>query len=349
MDTSGSKLEKLRDALIDAFPNKASLEQMLLLKLDKNLDAIAGGSNVQEVIFYLIKKSKAENWTKDLIIAARESNPGNSSLKEIAEEILLNYYPEEQNNQTKINDVSVHKPVSKLEYPDGCVPLDSDFYVERDSIESRCYQTLVQPGSLLRIKAPNLMGKTSLLRRIEAYGKKQNYQAVYLDLSSVEKAVFNNLDGFLRWLCTKVCLELELDNEVNNTWNTNILGSNDNCTSYFKKYILKPINSPLVLCLDEVDRLFPYSELVEDFFGMLRSWHEKGKISDIWKQMRLVLAHSTEVYIPLDYHQSPFNAGVPVELKELNQQQVVDLAHRYGINLNNAQLEELSRILGGHP
>ena len=33
----------------------------------------------------------------------------------------------------------------------------------------------------------------------------------------------------------------------------------------------------------------------------------------------------------------------------MNQSQVVDLAHRYGINLNNAQLQELSRILGGHP
>ncbi|MEO0969451.1 MAG: AAA-like domain-containing protein [Cyanobacteria bacterium J06639_18] len=82
---------------------------------------------------------------------------------------------------------------------------------------------------------------------------------------------------------------------------------------------------------------------------MLRSWHEKGKISDLWKQMRLILSHSTEVYVPLDYHQSPFNAGLPAELKELNQQQVVDLTRKHGINLKNIQLEELNRILGGHP
>ena len=344
MYTSGPKLEKLRDALIDAFPNKASLKQMVFFKLEKNLDAITGDYSLQEIVFYLIEKSKAESWTKDLIIAARESNPGNPRLKEIAEEILSEELLQNSNREEQDN-----KPESILQYPDGCVPLNSPFYVERDSIESRCYETLVQPGSLLRIKAPNLMGKTSLLRRMVAYGEEQNYQAVYLDLRSIEKAKFSNLDEFLRWLCGKVSLELELDDEVNKTWNTNILGSNDNCTSYFKKYILKQINSPLVLCLDEVDRLFPYGELVEDFFGMLRFWHEKGKISDIWKRMRLVLAHSTEVYVPLDYNQSPFNAGVPVELKELNQQQVVDLAQRHGINLNSAQLEELNRILGGHP
>lgn len=217
MDMSGQERKKLTDALIDAFPSQCSLEKMLSFELNEKLDAIAGGNDLSEVVFNLIKKLEAENRIKDLIIAARESNPGNSTLQAIAEELLLKYYSEEQNN----------KPAGKLEYPDGCVPLDSDFYVKRDNIESRCYQTLVQPGSLLRIKAPNLMGKTSLLRRIVAHGQEQNYRTVYLDLRSIEKAKFSNLDVFLRWICGKVCLELELDDEVNNAWNTNILGSEE--------------------------------------------------------------------------------------------------------------------------
>ncbi|MDJ0621225.1 MAG: AAA-like domain-containing protein [Calothrix sp. MO_192.B10] len=265
--------------------------------------------------------------------------------------IILNFIkqevlePQSQNNEPKINYISMQS----LEYPDGSVPLDSPFYVERNGIESLCYQTLLQPASLIRIKAPKLMGKTSLVRRILAEGVKQKYQGVYLDLGGVNKEVITNLDKFLRWLCSKVSLELDLDNQVNEAWNTSFLGSNDNCTAYFKKYILKQINSPLVLVLDEVDRLFPYNEVVEDFFGMLRSWHEKGKISEDWKQLRLVLAHSTEVYIPLDYHQSPFNAGIPIELEEFNQQQVEDLATRHGINLQDSQLAELRTMVGGHP
>ncbi len=236
-----------------------------------------------------------------------------------------------------------------LEYPDGSVALDSPFYLERNGVESLCYQTLEKPAALIRIKAPKLMGKTSLARRIIAQGVKQNYQAVYLDFGSVNKEVITNLDKFLRWLCSKVSLELDLENQVDTAWNTSFLGSNDNCTAYFKKYILKQINSPLVLVLDEVDRLFPYSEVVEDFLGMLRSWHEKGKIDQVWKQLRLVLAHSTEVYIPLDYHQSPFNAGVPVELEEFNCQQVEDLATKHGIDSQDSLLKELRRMLGGHP
>ncbi|MEO1558817.1 MAG: AAA-like domain-containing protein [Cyanobacteria bacterium J06632_19] len=239
--------------------------------------------------------------------------------------------------------------MQSLEYPDGSVPLDSPFYLERNGIESLCYQTLKKPAALIRIKAPKLMGKTSLARRIVAEGIKQNYQGVYLDLGGVNEEILTNLDKFLRWLCSKVSSELKLKNEVDNTWNTTLLGSNDNCTDYFDKYILNQINSPLVLGLDEVDRLFSYSSVVEDFFGMLRSWHEEGKISDSWKQLRLVLAHSTEVYIRLDYHQSPFNAGVPVELEEFNQQQAEDLAARHGINPQDSQLAELRTMVGGHP
>ncbi|MCJ8279578.1 MAG: AAA-like domain-containing protein [Rivularia sp. ALOHA_DT_140] len=233
-------------------------------------------------------------------------------------------------------------PMQSLEYPDGSVALDSPYYLQRNGIESICYQTLEKPAALIRIKAPKLMGKTSLARRIVAEGIKQNYQGVYLDLGSVNKEVITNLDKFLRWLCCKVSLELEIENQVDSAWNTAFLGSNDNCTAYFKKHILKQINSPLVLVLDEVDRLFPHSEVVEDFFGMLRSWHEKGKISEVWKRLRLVLVHSTEVYIPLDYHQSPFNAGVPVELEEFNQQQVEDLATRHNIDSQNGLIGDLT-------
>ncbi len=246
------------------------------------------------------------------------------------------------------NNISNSSPVMKLEYPDGYVPLNSPFYIEQDGIES-VYETLLKPGSLIRIKAPKMMGKTSLLTRLLNYAEKQNYQSVYLDLGGTDKAILTNIDKFLRWFCGKVSDELNLENKVSEAWNTNILGSNDNCTAYFKKYILAKINHPLVLGLDEVDRLFTYSEVVEDYFGLLRSWHEKGKISDVWKKLRLVLAHSTEVYIPLDVHQSPFNAGLPVDLEEFNQQQIKELAKKHGIQDADALLEELRKMVGGHP
>ncbi|MEW6497798.1 MAG: AAA-like domain-containing protein [Cyanobacteriota bacterium] len=237
----------------------------------------------------------------------------------------------------------------ELPFPEGSVALDSSFYVERPGIESLCYETIVKPGSLIRVKAPKMMGKTSLMTRILAHAANRNYQTVYLDLSSVERGILTNLDKFLRWLCLMVGRQLRLENQLNDYWDTEILGSNDNCTVYFEEYLLTQIDCPVVLGLDEVDRLFPYTEVIEDFLGMLRSWHEKGKISEIWKQLRLVMAHSTEVYIPLDMNQSPFNAGVPVELLEFDKNQIQDLVCLHNLNWNDTQVEELMRMIGGHP
>ncbi|MCU0546432.1 MAG: AAA-like domain-containing protein [Oscillatoriaceae cyanobacterium Prado104] len=239
--------------------------------------------------------------------------------------------------------------IANLQFPEGSVALDSPFYIERSSIDALCSETVVKPGSLIRIKAPEMMGKTSLMTRILARASAENYHAVYLDLSAADRAILTNLDKFLRWLCLMVSRQLKLENKLNEYWDTDILGSNDNCTVYFEEYLLAATANPLVLGLDEVDRIFPYTEVVEDFLGMLRSWHEKAKISDIWQKLRLVMAHSTEVYIPLDMNQSPFNAGVPVELLEFDSQQIQYLAGVHGLDWSDGQLRELISAIGGHP
>jgi hypothetical protein len=239
--------------------------------------------------------------------------------------------------------------VAQLPFPEGSVPLDSPLYLEREGVESICYEAIAKPGSLTRIKAPKLMGKTSLMGRILAQGDSQNYQTVPLDLSSIERGIIADLDKFLRWLCLMVGRQCHLDNRLNELWDTDILGSNDNCTVYFEEYLLPEINCPLVLGLDNVDRIFPYTEVVEDFLGMLRSWHEKGKTSQQWRQLRLVMAYSTECYVPLDMNQSPFNAGVPIELQEFNLKQVKHWACVHGINWHESQVNQLMEMVGGHP
>ena len=87
MGLSGSQRQQLQEALIDAFPNKASLERMLSFELDKNLDTIASEGNLSQKIFDLIKTAQAENWAEDLVSAARRANPGNQSLKDFAQSL----------------------------------------------------------------------------------------------------------------------------------------------------------------------------------------------------------------------------------------------------------------------
>jgi hypothetical protein len=243
-------------------------------------------------------------------------------------------------------------PAAEPELPEGQVDLASTFYVERPSIESDCYEEILRSGALIRIKAPRQMGKTSLMARILHQAGQQGYHTAQLSFQLADSNVFAALDEFLRWFCASVTRRLELPNRLADSWDK-FLGSKDNCTLYFERYLLSAIDQPLVLALDEVDRVFQHPRVASDFLGLLRAWHEeaknKNKNGDIWKKLRLVVVHSTESYIPMDVNQSPFNVGLPIELPEFNREQVLDLARRYGLNWQNTQVEQLMAMLGGHP
>jgi hypothetical protein len=236
-----------------------------------------------------------------------------------------------------------------LEFPEGLVPLSSKFYVERPDVDILCFQEVQKSGALIRIKAPDLMGKTSLTSRILNHAATLGYRTASLNFGSCDRQKLKNANELMRWFCSVMGKQLKLENKLDRYWGDNILGSNDNCTAYLEEFILPSIDVPLVLGLDNVDRIFPYAEVIENFFGMLRSWHELGKTIDIWRQLRLVITHSTEVYIPLDLNQSPFNAGFPVELKAFNPQQIYSLAQLHGISWTQSEVETLLNMVGGHP
>ncbi|MEH1807111.1 AAA-like domain-containing protein [Nostoc sp.] len=240
------------------------------------------------------------------------------------------------------------KPAVSLENPEGQVALNSAFYVERSPIEVDCYEAILQPGALIRIKAPRQMGKTSLMSRVLHHASQHDYQTAPVNFQSADAEFLANLDQFLQWFCASISYELNLPEKLDDYWK-GVLGSKNKCTNYFQRYLLPAINSPIALGLDEVDEVFKHPKIAADFFGLLRAWHERSKNETVWKNLRLVIVHSKEVYIPLNINQSPFNVGLPIELPDLNQTQVQDLVQRHGLNWPESQIEELMTLVGGHP
>ncbi|MBF2046351.1 MAG: AAA-like domain-containing protein [Elainella sp. C42_A2020_010] len=222
-------------------------------------------------------------------------------------------------------------------------------YVARPPIEAICYDTLLQPGSLVRIKAPALMGKTLLMEHTLAQLSTQALRTVILSFELADrKAHFSDLDRFLRWFCVNISRELGMPNQIETYWDEAGMGSKASCTSYVEEYLLAADDRPLVLCLDDVDLLFPYPEIYEDFFGLLRSWYEKARRRMNWKKLRLCIVHATDVYIQLNINQSPFNIGVPLNLPEFNPSQILDLAQQHHL-LADIDLTPLIHLVGGHP
>lgn len=240
------------------------------------------------------------------------------------------------------------EPRKILEVPEGVVPLNSDFYIERSRMEADCYQQILRPGSMIRIKAPKSMGKTSLLNRIIKHAQTHEYQLVRLDFRDAETEIFSNINKFFHWFCFNISEQLELECNIDR-YLQGRGGILVNCKKYFQTEVLEAIDCPLVLALEEIDCIFHYEEIGQEFLKMLRSWFEETKKTDIWENLRMVLLHSTNVYVELPHNQSPFNVGFPVELTEFSQQNILDLARRHQLSWETDKVAALMAIVSGYP
>jgi len=234
-----------------------------------------------------------------------------------------------------------------LEIPEGTMKLKSAFYVERQA-DTIALSTIVQQGVTISIKGPRQVGKSSLLNRIIKAAKDESKHVLFLDFQLLGKADLSSDEIFLRRFCAWVSEDLELEDRVDEYWQKNI-SQIQRCTRYISRYILKELGSPLVLAMDEVDKVFD-APFRNDFFGMLRNWHNSRAMSDIWNNLDFVLVTSTEPYQLIDdLNQSPFNVGQVIELEDFTLEQVRDLNLRHGSPFNTSGEMKLMALLNGHP
>jgi serine/threonine protein kinase len=235
----------------------------------------------------------------------------------------------------------------RLEMPEGTMDPQSKLYVERPG-DRIALDTIERQGVTITIKAPRQMGKSSLLMRIIDAAAKVNKQIAFLDFQLFDQSALVEADTFFRQFCLWLTDELELDDQVDQFWQQP-LGNSQRCTRYVARHLLKTLDRPVLLAMDEVDSVFD-TDFRSDFFGMLRSWHNSRRAGSIWKQLDLTLVTSTEPYQLIEnLNQSPFNVGEIIELPDFTPEQVADLNQRHGAPLDPAEEEQLMALLGGHP
>ena len=264
---------------------------------------------------------------------------------------ILESHPLSLEQRQLIEGLSSQTETTSLEFPSGPVPLNSRFYISRPSIEKLTYAEIVKSGCVVRIKGSRKGGKSSLLLRIIAYAVSIGYHVVNLDFQRADEAVFTSLNKFLRWFCANVSKQLQLEPKLDDYWDEDI-GSKISCTIYLQSYLLSKINSPLVLVLNELNRIFEYPKIASEFLPLLRSWYEEAKQDDVLQKLRLIVVYSTEVYISLNLNQSPFNVGLTINLPEFTCEQILDLAQRHGLNWSGIwshNVRYLQAMVGGHP
>ncbi len=266
-------------------------------------------------------------------------------LKEVENQSIKNEEP--QIAEPKYN-INIPMPNAPLIPPGGTVGTTAEYYIKRKGEDSFISQILIA-GALIRIKGPRQFGKTSLLSRVIQFARKNNHAVIPINFQLTDKNITKSLELLLKQICVMASRKLHLPVKMREFWDKH-LDLKTNCTIYFEEYLIPQVGKPVLLAIDEADRIFENQDVSGDFFSMLRGWHENRHDTPPWEQFKLAVAHSTEAYLAIqDLNQSPFNVGLERALKEFNKEEVSLFAEKMRIKLSSSEIDGLMNIVGGHP
>ncbi|MDJ0578810.1 AAA-like domain-containing protein [Crocosphaera sp.] len=251
-------------------------------------------------------------------------------------------------NAVELTKINGQKQLNIRETDISVVESYGNFYIVRSRLEKRCYEEVLKPGMLIRIKSPDKMGKSFMMSRVLDSVIQNGYRTAIIDLREVNQQILLNINQFLQWFCAYVSDQLNIDQSPEENWKK-FLGANPNCTKYFEKYLLSNTDEPLVIAIDNFDCIFDHPNIETDFCGLLRGWFEKVNTNKVWAKLRQIIVYSQESYGTKDINQSPLNVGFSIELDELDSLQVLALANAYGLSWTEVETEKLMDMIGGHP
>ena len=220
-------------------------------------------------------------------------------------------------------------------------------YIERPNLERLCCESIQKSPCLLRVAAPQQMGKTMLINYITSYAERElNYKTIKIDFRDPMLPTVSNNNNFLSLLCLKL-------SEISS-------GRIDQHDESNFLYLLERMPNNLVLALDHFELLIETTEVCVSIGRLLRSWHEKQKPDDtlgqIWRKLRIIMAYSKTKFPDFPPNESPFNVGDDVDFREglrgFSQPQVKNLLSNYerlNTRLSDPDLKSLVNFLNGHP
>ncbi len=234
--------------------------------------------------------------------------------------------------------------------PYGTMLPDSPYYIERPA-DGDGWNTLNEErATTVYIQASRQMGKSSLLRRLAHRARlERGWITAFIDFEKFTKNQLANENEFLMEFCCMIADALNIPDEIDRYWSSRRRSVIVKCSNYLSQYVVPTVGQRFILALDEVERVLGKS-FQNDFFGMLRTWHNDRAWDENYAQMTLLLSSSTEPHLFIDsVSQSPFNVARPLSLRDFNKSEVAQLNLRYGSPLETNQLDGLITLLDGHP
>jgi formylglycine-generating enzyme required for sulfatase activity len=119
---SGGEIQKLVNAILNAYPTQLDLEIMLLYKLEQNLNVILNPNNsLQQIVFKLVNWAIQTGHFSDLVLAVYQENPDNLQLKEFYKLLQKEWVINRQQSQAEgiIEALGAGIELEMIEIPTG--------------------------------------------------------------------------------------------------------------------------------------------------------------------------------------------------------------------------------------
>ena len=227
--------------------------------------------------------------------------------------------------------------------PGGAIDIDDPFYIQRPQIDKRALTLAAAPKQTIVLKGPRQMGKTSLLFRMINAAQNAGKAPAFVDFQLFESACLDHPATFYQRFTAAIAEELKVSPPADPKTPHDV-------TLWMEREVLQRSTKPVSLAIDESERAL-WAKFREDFFGMLRAWHNlrASPTRPVWKELDLFLVTSTEPALFIQGAQSPFNVGTVLYLTPFNVAEVAQLNQKYGKPLSQTEVESLRTLVGGQP
>jgi len=238
-------------------------------------------------------------------------------------------------------------PVAK-DTSGGAMSPSTATYIERPA-DAHATGAIRSRESVVLIHGPRQVGKTSLLARCLGNARDEGHVVALSDMQSLSASQVTDSERLYRTLADQLIRGVGVEMDLPGAWNS-WLGPNSNLDNIVHATLAK-VDRPVLWAMDEADRLFGH-ECCNDFFGLVRSWHNRRALDPTgpWSRLSVVISYATEVHLFItDLNQSPFNIGVRLRLEDFDLERVQELNRRLGSPAGSQEVERVYALTHGQP
>ena len=232
---------------------------------------------------------------------------------------------------------------------------DAPSYVKRLADE-KFYQKL-REGKFCYVLNSRQMGKSSLrvrtMQRLEAEGT----VCAAIDLTGIgkHKVTISQWYGGIVYALVESCqLEEKFDFDWQTWWQEHqkVLDPVRCLSLFIEQVLLKKIQQPIVIFVDEIDRVLSQDFSLDDFFALIRFFQNQRVDKLIFERLTFaLLGVATPSDLITDKTQTPFNIGEEIELHGFQLEEIQPLIKGLQGRFDNPRrvIEEILDWTGGQP